>query len=130
MRLAGRGARLKRVKFLARLEADGFAGSDVDLSSSAGIAANAGFAGADAENTEAAKLNALACSQCLFETLEDRVHCRLSLGARQARALDHVVNNILLDQWSHLAQDELVEAYLTTYFAHTTDFVAIRKDRD
>ena len=130
MRLAGRGARLKRVKFLARLEADGFAGSDVDLSAGAGIAADAGFAGADAEDAESAQLNALACRQSLFEAFEDRVHCRFSLRARQARALDHVVNNILLDQWTHLAQDELVDAYLTTYSAHTTDFVAIRKDRD
>src|SRR5208282_3931529 len=42
-----------------------------------------------------------------FQTLEDRVHCRFCLGARQTRALDYVVNDVLLDQWSLLARREL-----------------------
>ncbi len=127
MRLARRGAGFESVQFLTRFEANGFAWRNVHFSAGAGIAADAGFAGADAEDAESAKFDALACCQSLLEAFEDRVHRRFSLGARQARALDHVMNNILLDQWSNLRRDKLVEAYLTTYTAHTTDFVAIRK---
>lgn len=96
--LAAGGAWFERVKFLAGLKAHGFAGSDVDLSPGAGIAANAGFTRADAEYAKPAQFDPLAGRQSLLEALEDRVHCRLSLGARQARALNHVVNDVLFDQ--------------------------------
>ena len=103
MLLAACCARLERVQFFAWLEANGLAWGNVDLSPGAGVASDAGFASADAEDAKSAQFDALAGRQSLLEALEDRVHCRLSLGARQARALDHVVNNILLDQWSNLA---------------------------
>lgn len=96
--LAGWGAWFQRVQFLAWLKAHGFAGSDVDLSPGAGIAANARFARADAEDAKPTQLDAFAGRQSLLEALEDRVHCRLSLGARQASALNHVVNDVLFDQ--------------------------------
>ncbi len=101
--LAAGSARLKRMQLFAWLEANGLAGSDVDLSPGAGVAADAGFASADAEDAKSAQFDALAGCQGLLEALEDRVHCRLSLRARQARALDHVVNDVLLDQRSNLA---------------------------
>jgi hypothetical protein len=101
------------MQLFAWLEADGFAGSDVDLSPGAGIAANAGFAGADTEDAKPAQLDALAGCQSLLEALEDRVHRRLSLGARQARALNHVVNDVLFDQWSILAGTNLMLGILT-----------------
>src|ERR1039458_9570771 len=108
MLLAAGSASLQRVQFLAWLEANGLAGSDVDLSPGAGVAADAGFARADAEDAKSAQFDALAGRQSLLEALEDRVHCRLSFGTRQASALDHVVNDILLDQWSILAGTNLM----------------------
>jgi hypothetical protein len=96
--LAAGGAWFQCVKLLAWLKTHGFAGSDVDFGPGAGIAANAGFAGADAEDAKSAQFNALAGRQSLLEALEDRVHRSFSLGARQARALNHVVNDVLFDQ--------------------------------
>ena len=59
---AGR-AGLQRVQFLAGLEAHRLAGGDADLGAGAGIAADAGFAGADAEDAKAAQFDALAGGQ-------------------------------------------------------------------
>ena len=109
-RLAGWGrlAGFQRVQFLARLEADGFAGGDADLGAGAGIAADAGFAGADAEDAKSAQFDALAGGQSLLEALEDRIHGGLRLGARQARALDHMMDDVLLNQRGNLAGAGLV----------------------
>ena len=100
---SGSAACVQGVQLFAGLEADSFAGGDADLSAGAGVAADAGFAGADAEDAEAAQLDALACRQGLLEALEDGVHGSLCLGARQACALNHVMNYILLDQSGHLS---------------------------
>jgi len=70
------------VQFLARLEPDSFSRSDADFGSSAGIAADAGFAGADAENAESTEFDALAGSQCLLQSFEDGIYGCFSLGAR------------------------------------------------
>ena len=91
------------MQLLARFEADGFAGSDADLSAGAGIAADAGFAGADAENAKSAQFDALAGGQSLLEALEDRIHRGFCLGARQARALDYLMDDVLFNQWGNLA---------------------------
>ena len=45
---------VEEVEFFAGLEADGFAGSDADFGSGARVAAYAGFAGFDVEDSEAA----------------------------------------------------------------------------
>jgi hypothetical protein len=95
------------VQFLAGFEAHRLAGRNADLSTGAGIAADAGFAGADAEDAEAAQFNAFACGQSLLEALEDRVHGSLRLGAGQARALDHLMDYVLLNQrGTSLAQQD------------------------
>jgi len=91
------------MQFLARLEADGFAGSDADLCTGTGVAANSGFTGADAENAKSTQFNALACGESLLETLKDHIHRGLSLGAGKARALDYMMDYVLFDQWSNLA---------------------------
>ena len=65
------------MEFLARLEANGLSGSDVDLGSCSRIAADTGLACADAEHAESAQFDALAGSQSLFETFEDSVDSRL-----------------------------------------------------
>jgi hypothetical protein len=91
------------VQFLAGLEPYRFAGSDADLGSGAGIAANAGFASADTEYTKSAQFDALTRSQSLLQALEDRVNGCFGLGAWQAGALDYVMNDVLFNQWGNLA---------------------------
>jgi len=86
------------MQFFAGLEPDGFARCDAYLGPGAGIAADAGLAGANAEDAEAAKFDAIACCQGLLEPLKDGVDSRFSLGTRQACPLDDVMDNILLDQ--------------------------------
>jgi hypothetical protein len=116
------------MEFLAGFEADGFTWRDIHFSSGAGIAADAGFASADAENAESAQFDALTGGEGLFEAFEDGVNCRLSFGARQASALDHVMNNILLDQRSLLAGAKW-GCVANDLHRHSTDFAAIRKQR-
>jgi hypothetical protein len=61
------------VEFFARLEAHGFAGCDADLGACAGVAANPGFAGADAEDAKPAQFDALQlwCGAALCARLRD-----------------------------------------------------------
>ena len=92
-----------RVQFLAGLETHRFSRSDADLGSSAGISADASFASADTENAESAQFDALARCQSLFQAFEDRVDCCFSLRARQAGALDDLMNDVLFNQWGTLA---------------------------
>ena len=101
--LFGRCAGLQHMQFLAGFEAYSFAGGDADLGAGAGIAADAGFAGTDAEDAKAAQFDALAGCESLFEALEDGVHGSLSLGAGEARAVDYVMDDVLFDQRGYLA---------------------------
>ena len=91
-------AGVESVKFLAGFKANRFAGGDADFSAGAGIAANAGFARADAEDAESPQLDSLARAESLFQSLEDRVNSGLRLGSGQTSALDHVMDDVLLDQ--------------------------------
>jgi hypothetical protein len=91
------------MQFFAWLETDGFAGGYADFSAGAGIAADPGFAGADTENAKSAQFDALAGGQSLFETLENRIHRGFRLGARQAGALDYMMDDVLLNQRGNLA---------------------------
>ena len=91
------------MQFFARLEANSFSWGNVDLGPRSGIAADSSFSRADAENAESAQFDALTGCQGLLEAFEHGVHCRFRLGARQSCALDHLMNDILLDQWSNLA---------------------------
>lgn len=103
MRLVVGGAFSQGVQLFARLEADGLSGGDAHLGTGAGISADAGFAGTHAEDAEPAQFNALTGSQSLFEPFEDCVHRSLSLGAGQPSALDHVMDDVLLNQSVYLA---------------------------
>jgi hypothetical protein len=91
------------MELFSGLEAYCFARGDADLGSSAGIAADAGFSGADAENAKSAQFDALACGEGLLEALEDGIHGSFCLGARQAGALDYVMDDVLFNQWGILA---------------------------
>ncbi len=85
------------MQFLAGLEADGLAGRNVDFSAGARVAANAGFARADVENAETAKLDAIALRQCLFHRLEDDFHRALGLCLGDASPAHDFVNDIELN---------------------------------
>jgi hypothetical protein len=98
-------ARVQRVQLFARLEADSLAGSDAYFSAGAGIAADAGFAGADAENAKSAQFDALTGGKGLLQAFENRIHRRFCLAAWQAGALDYMMDDVLLNQWgTSLAQ--------------------------
>jgi hypothetical protein len=91
------------VQVFSGLEAHRLAGGDADFSAGAGVAADACFACADAENSESAQFDALACCESLFEALENRIHSSFGLAAGKARALDYVMDDVLLNQWGNLA---------------------------
>jgi hypothetical protein len=109
------------VQFLAGLEADSFSWGYAHFGSGAGIATDAGFTGADAEDAESAKFDALACGQCLLESFEDGVNCGFCLCARQAGALNHVMDDVLFNQWGNLAGATEYD-FTTTYSGDATDF--------
>jgi hypothetical protein len=91
------------MKFLPWLKADRFSRSDTYLGAGARIAANAGFACADAENAKSAQFDALTGGQGLLEAFENGIHRSLCLGARKAGALDNMMDDVLLNQRGNLA---------------------------
>jgi hypothetical protein len=86
------------MQFLSRLEAHRLAGRNAHLCAGSGIAANTGFAGADTEDSKSAQFNALSGCKSLFKALEDGIHGGFRLGAGQSRALDHMMDDVLLNQ--------------------------------
>ena len=88
------------LEVFAGFEADGFAGGDGDFGSGAGIAADAGFAGLDGEDAEAAELDAIAFDHGLLHGVEDGVDGGFRFGADDAGALDDTLDEILFDQLS------------------------------
>jgi hypothetical protein len=93
----------ERVQLLAGFEADGFARRDADFGAGAGVAADAGFAGAYAEDAKSAQFDALTGRQSFFQAFEDCIHRSFGFGAGQSCALDYVMNDVLLDQSGYLA---------------------------
>jgi hypothetical protein len=89
-------ARGKGLEFLAGLEANGFAGRDADLLTSARIAANAGFPRLHGKDSEAAKLDAFAAAERVLHGLEDGFDGLLGFGAGDAGLLYDGVDNIEL----------------------------------
>jgi hypothetical protein len=85
------------LKFFSRFEADRFAGRDADFFAGAGIAADSGLAGFDAEDAEAAEFNALAAAKSLPQRFEDRLDGLLGLGAANVRRGDDGIYNIQLN---------------------------------
>lgn len=89
---------VERLEFLAGFEADGAAGGDVDLFAGAGVAADAGFAGFDGEDAEAAQLDAVALGEGTFHGTEDGIDGRFCLVAGQSGPFHDALDEILLDQ--------------------------------
>jgi len=89
---------VQQVQLLAWLEADGFSWRDADLGAGSGIAPDAGLAGFDGENAEAAEFDSVAGYQRLFHALEDGIHGSFCLGPRKPGTFDDALDEILLDQ--------------------------------
>ena len=86
------------MELFSGLEADGFAGGDGDFGAGAGVASDSGLAGFDGEDAEAAEFDAVAFGEGLLHGFEDGVDGRLGLGADEAGAIDHSLNEVLFDQ--------------------------------
>jgi len=91
------------MQFFTGFEANGFARSDADFGAGSRIAADAGFACANAEDSEATEFDAFASCQCFLESFKHSVDCRFGLGSGQACAFDHMVHDVLFNQSGHLA---------------------------
>jgi dCTP deaminase len=97
------------LKFFAGFEADGFAGGDADFFAGARVAADAGFAGLDAEDAEAAEFDALAAAESLLEGFEDRFDSLLGFGAADESFGYNRVHNVQLDHTCLLLQWQMLE---------------------
>jgi len=103
---------VKRVQFLAGLEANCLAGGDTDLSDSSRISADAGFPRTDTEHAKTAQFDALACGESLFQALKDRIDGGFRFGSGQTGAFDYMMDDVLLDQRGNLARfDESTSSY-------------------
>jgi len=91
------------MEFFTRLETDGFAGGYADFGSGARIAADSGFTGSDAEKRRIRATQCARRGKSLLQALEDRIHRGFRLGPRQSRALDYMMDDVLLNQWGNLA---------------------------
>jgi hypothetical protein len=90
------------VQFLTRFEADRFAGGNGNLSTGSGVSPDSGFAGAYIEDAEAAQFDPVAAGEGFFQAFKDGIDGRFRLIAGQTRSLDHIVDDVLLDQRAHL----------------------------
>jgi hypothetical protein len=72
---------IEDLEVFAGLEADGFARGDGDLGAGARVAADAGLAGLDSEDAEAAELDAVSFAEGGLHGFKDAVHGGLGLGA-------------------------------------------------
>jgi hypothetical protein len=98
------------LEFFARFEADGFAGRDADLFAGAGIAADARFAGLDAENAEAAEFDALATAESLLERFENGFDRLLRLGAADESLGHNRIYDVQLNHTRLLLPWQMLEA--------------------
>lgn len=89
---------LKRLEFLAGLEAHGFAGRDGDFCARTRIAADAGFTGFHGKDAEAAEFDPVAMFQSPFHFFKHGLHGHFGLGLGDTGLVDHFVDDIELDQ--------------------------------
>src|SRR5260370_36652282 len=89
--------RSEGLQLLTRLEPDGLARRDGHFFPGARVTANAGLAGPDAEDSEAAELDALATAHSVLQGFEDGLDGLFRLGARDSGVVDHGVDDIELD---------------------------------
>src|SRR5450759_5124869 len=95
---------LDRLQFLARFEANRFAGRNVDLSAGARVASNAGLARPHGEDAEAAQLDTIAARQRLLHALKYGFNRCFGLGFGDTRLGDNFVDQIQFDhKWLRLS---------------------------
>ena len=92
------------MQFLARLESDRFARTDGDLGPGSRIPANARLARPYVEDAKTAQLDPVAGGKRFLQTLKDGIDCGFRLIAGQSGPLDHIVDDVLLDQRAHLGK--------------------------
>jgi hypothetical protein len=79
----------ERLKILAWLEANGFAGSNGDFGTGARIASDSGLARLDGEDAKATQLDTVATAQSILHRFEDGVHGGFRLGPWKAGTLNY-----------------------------------------
>src|SRR5580658_5686408 len=89
---------LQRLQFLAGLKANCLAGRDGDFRAGSRVAPNAGLSRAHVENAKTAEFDPVAVAQCFFHGFKDGFDCHLSLGLGDPCAVDHLVDDIELNQ--------------------------------
>jgi hypothetical protein len=94
-----KGCSPELVEVLPRLKPDGFAGSNADFRPGARISSNTGFARADVEDAKSAQFNAVSGGKSLLEAFKDGFDGGLGFDAGQSGTLDHLVYDVLLNQW-------------------------------
>ena len=97
------------LEFFAGFEADGFARRDADFFAGAGVAADAGFAGLDAEDAKAAEFDALAAAESLLKGFEDGFHGLLGFGAADESLGDNRIDDVQLDHTRLLVLWQMLE---------------------
>jgi hypothetical protein len=93
-----RTLRIQQVKFLAWLEANSLAWSDIHFGAGPRVTANARLARAHIEYSKTAQLNPIARSKRFFQAFKDRVDSRFRLVARESGLGDHLMDDVLFNQ--------------------------------
>src|SRR4051794_16025789 len=96
--LPQRRSLLQCLEFLAGFETNGFAGGNRYFRAGAGVAANAGLAGFDGENAEAAEFDAITMFEGALHLLEYSFDGHFSLGFGDARLVNDFVDDVELNQ--------------------------------
>jgi hypothetical protein len=97
------------LELFAGFEADGFAWGDADFFAGTRVATDAGFAGLDAEDAEAAEFDALAAAESLFQGIENGFDGLLGFGAADESLGDNRIHNVQLDHTRLLLLWEMLE---------------------
>jgi hypothetical protein len=101
--LGSRRNAIQCMQFFSWLESNRFARGDAYLCSGARIAPDPSLTGSNTEHSKSTQFNAFAGGESLFQALKHRIHRCLRLGPGQACALNHMMDNILLDQRGNLS---------------------------
>ena len=92
---------IQDVQFLARFEADSFAGRNVHFGSGPRVATDACLSRPHIEDAKATKLDAISVGQGFFQALKNGVDCSFGFYARQTGPFDHVMDDVLFNQCLH-----------------------------
>ena len=97
------------LELFAGFEADGFAWGDADFFAGTRVATDAGFAGLDAEDAEAAEFDALAAAKSSLQGIENGFDGLLGFGAADESLGDNRIHNVQLDHTRLLLLWQMLE---------------------